>query len=312
MPASARLRRQAAPVVSPMAQTSSGSLVASRAAARAAVAAAIVLAGRRVHHQDAADAGRCGSRSCQRRQTRGIVRLHVDDVARQLQSVAQHRVRRHPSGADRVGDDAQRLAAHRPGAGEDFGRRQQVLEAGDAQHARPAQRRLEGALRGAARVGEHAARPNRHHRAQPRRGAGGGEEGAPVPQLPDVEQDRAGAGIARQPVQHQAEADIRAAADADDVAEADAVRLRPVQHRAAQRRRLRHQADPAGRRRQMRPRGIQPDAGHRDAERFRSQHADAGTARRVGQTVRAAHHHGGEGPLGGQRRQQVRATAAWR
>ena len=181
-------------------------------------------------------------------------------------------------------------------------------------HSTPARRSAASKARSAAPLGSasRAARPDRHHRPQPRRGAGGGQEGAAVPQLPDIEQDRAGAGIARQPVQHQAEADIRAAADADDVAEADAVRLRPVQHRAAQRRRLRDQPDPAGGRRQMRARGIQPDGGHGDAERARPQHTDS--AAKLGSVRPSASqtNHGRECAFGRQRPQDVAAMAAWR
>ncbi len=263
-------------------------------------------AGRRLHHQDAADARCAGGGLRQRRQARRVIRLDVDDVGGQSQPVAQHRVGGHPAGADRVGDDAQCLAADRAGTGEDFGRGQQVVEIGDAQHARATQRGLEGTFRGAARVRQHATGPDRHHRPQPRCGAGGGEKRPPVAQLPDVEQDRAGARVAGQPVQHQAEADIGAVADADDVAEADAVRLRPVQHRAAQRCRLRHQSEPAGRHRQMRARGVQSDAGHRDAERFRAQHANAAAPRRVGQTVGATEDDGRESALGGQSLQKIR------
>jgi hypothetical protein len=81
-------------------------------------------------------------------------------------------------------------------AGEYFRRRQQIVEIGDTQHASPAERCFEGALRGTARVSEQTTRPDGHHGPQPRRGTGGGEKRPPVPQLPDVEQDRTRAGIA--------------------------------------------------------------------------------------------------------------------
>ena len=99
---------------------------------------------------------------------------------------------------------------------------------------------------------------------------------AAVADAADVEQDGAGAGVAAEPVQDRGEAEIGIAADADDVAEADAVGLRPVEHGAAQRRRLRDQREPAGPGWQMTGGGVETGAGDDDAERAGSEHAARG------------------------------------
>ena len=217
------------------------------------------------------------------------------------QPVQQRRVGGEPAGADAVGDDRQRLAARRTGAGQGFRGGQQILEAADAEHAGAAQGGLEGqfGLAGAV-VQQAAAGADGHHRAKPGGGAGGGQEGAAVLQPADVEQDGAGVGVAGEPVEHEAEADIRVAADADDMAEADAVRPGPVDHRAAQGGRLRHQPEAAGRRRDMRAAGVQADAGDGEAEGARAEHAHAGAPGGVGQALGRAGDQGGVAAAGGQ------------
>ncbi len=191
---------------------------------------------------------------------------------------------------------------------------------------------------------QQAAGPDRHDRAQPRRRAGGRQEDPAVLDAAHVQQDGAGARIARQPVERHAEAEIGVAADADDVAEADAVRPGPVQHRAAQRGGLRHQRQPPLGRRQVGARGVEAQLGHDQPERPRSQHAHAGAPRQIGQPqgravsarraraigrsrsfrcARPLHrgqpigrgqrdcvgqHDGRETPLGGERRQRRRQT----
>ena len=92
----------------------------------------------------------------------------------------------------------------------------------------------------------------------------------------DVQQDGAGVGVARQPVQGQSETDIGIGAQPDDVAEPDSVRSRPVDHRSAERRGLRNQRQPARRRRDMRPRGVQIQPGNRDAEGMCTEDPDPG------------------------------------
>jgi hypothetical protein len=277
-----------------------------------------------MHHQNGAHL-RCGGggRGEVRKQV-GRIGCNMDDLVvclcsvpcgrqpRQTQPVAQRRIGCHPAGTDCVGDDRQGIPASQTGAGERFRRRQQILEAGDAKHASASQRRLERSFGPAARVGEQGAGADRHHRTQEGRGAGSGEEGPAVLQVPDVEQDRAGAGIARQPVKHQAETDIGIAADADDVAEPDTVWLGPVQDGAAQGGGLRHQPQPSGRRWQMRARGVQPDSRYDDAERTWPQHAHAAPAHRIRKAFGHADHHRCKCALRCQRRQGHGHRAGWR
>jgi hypothetical protein len=82
------------------------------------------------------------------------------------------------------------------GAGQGFGGGQQVRQPFHPDHPGPAQRRVEHRIRPSRRVGQAAAGVDRHHRAQPGRGAGGGQETAPVGDAAYVEQDGAGVGIA--------------------------------------------------------------------------------------------------------------------
>ena len=186
-----------------------------------------------------------------------------------MHAIAKHRIRRHLSGADGIRDDGQPVAPRRAGAGEGFGRGQQVFQPRHRQHTGAAQGGLECGIGCAGRVGEMTTGTHRHHRAQARGGAGSGEEHAAVTDMADIEQDGAGAGIAGQPVEHRGEAEIGVAAHPHDMAEADAVGLRPVQHRAAEGGGLGDQRHLAGPGQQMRARGVQADAGHRDAERAR-------------------------------------------
>ena len=96
--------------------------------------------------------------------------------------------------------------AHRPGARQSPRGGQQVLQ--PVMHSTPAAAAPPRARSSASPVGFRrpaAAGADRHHRPQPRCSAGGGQEQPPVLELADVQQDRAGAGIARQPVQHHAE-----------------------------------------------------------------------------------------------------------
>ncbi len=130
--------------------------------------------------------------------------------------------------------------------------------------------------------------------AQPGRGAGGGQEGPAVAHAADIQQDRPDAGLARQEVQHLREADSGIAADADDLAESDPVRLRPVQHRPAQRCGLRHQRHPPWLRRQVRQRGVQLQRRAGNAERPGAQHADAGRGRGLGNVRHQAERDGRE------------------
>ena len=102
----------------------------------------------------------------------GCVRPYMNDPivgqpGRQPQPVAQHRISRHPTGADRIGDDRQRITASRAGTRQGLDRRQQVLEAGDAKDAGTPQRCLERAFCVAAGVRQQRAGPDRHHWTQP-------------------------------------------------------------------------------------------------------------------------------------------------
>ena len=251
------------------------------------------------HRRGAARAKRIGHGACHDQAGFGRQRG-------QREAVAQHGVCGHLGGTDSIGDDRQALAApprtkHRAGTGEGFSRAQQIGEAFDAQHATTAQHRLECSVRQPLGIAQPGAGPDRYHRAQPGGGTGGGNKAPRVADVADIEQDRPGIGVARQPVEHQAKADIRIAANPGDGGKANTVRLRPVQHHPAQRRRLRHQRQAARARQQMGARHIKPQLRHRHAERARTEGADAGRPRRLANPVGHAHH---DGRAGAQLRQR--------
>ena len=129
-------------------------------------------------------------------------------------------------------------------------------------------------------------------RAQPGGGAGGGDEAAGVAQVADVQQHRAGIGIAGEPIQHQAEAHIGIPANAGDGGEAHAVRRRPIQHHAAQGGGLGDQGEPTRRRGDMGAGEVQLPFRHHHAERAGAEGADAGGARRFPHPIgHAGHRH---------------------
>ena len=218
-----------------------------------------------MHHQHAADFAGAGQQRGRLGQLDRVVGAHIDDVVGrrghadagrraggkgagqegaddlacflrqggQAQPVAQGGVGAELRRADGIGDDGERFAAGRPGAGEGFRRGQKVFQARHDQGAAAPQGGDQGGVGAAGGIEQQAAGADGNHRAQPGGGAGGREEDAAVLDPADVEQDGAGARIARQPVEHDAEADIGVGAEADDVAETNPVRLGPVQHGAA-------------------------------------------------------------------------------
>jgi hypothetical protein len=201
-------------------------------------------------------------------------RQHLPRLVRQRgerQPLPQGRVGGEARGAEGVADDGEALAARRPRAGQRFGGGEQVVERFDQQHAAAAQRRAERRVLLSGRVQQPQAGPQRHHRPQPGGGAGGGEEAPRIADAAYVQQDRAGARIAAQPVQHHREADILVAAGAQHMAESHAVRRRPVQHRAADGTGLRHQRHPPRARRQRGDGRVQPDGGHGEPHRVGAQ-----------------------------------------
>jgi len=208
--------------------------------------------------------------------------------------------------ADGIGDDGDSLVARRAGAGQGLGGGQQVRQAPHPDHPGAAEGGVEHRVLPAGRVPQPAAGVDRDHGAQPRRGAGRRHEAPAVLDAADVEQDRAGAGVAGQPVEHQAEADVGAAADADHVAEADAVRLRPVQHRPAQRRGLRNQRHPAGLRLEVRAGRVEAERRDDDPEGGRPEHPHPGRPPGVPQAGRRGQANGGKGAARRERPQRPR------
>ena len=214
---------------------------------------------RRMHHQHAADIRAGGEAKGRGGQ---ILRRHVLAdrlVVAQIKAGTQHGIARQPPGADGGADDRQVVAAN--------GRARDSVSAAASRsssrftHSTPARRNAASNARSAAAVGVHhpQAGADRHHRPQLGGGACGGQEQPMVLDPADVQQDRAGVRVARQPVQHHAVADVVVVADADDMAEANSVRLRPVDHRAADGGGLRHQRKPPGRRLDVRARGIEAE-----------------------------------------------------
>ena len=159
-------------------------------------------------------------------------------IGAQMQPLAQHAVRRQPARADGVADDRQRIAANRLGAGQGLGRRQQVLQPLDAQHAGPAQRGLKRQIGRAVLIQQPQPRTDRHHRAQPGGSARGRQEQPMVLDPANIQQDRAGMRIPRQPVQRHAEADVGVGAQSHDMTKSHPIRPRPIHHRSAERRGL--------------------------------------------------------------------------
>ncbi len=147
----------------------------------------------------------------------------------------QCRVGREPAGADGVRDDGHRVAPRRAAAGERFSGRQEFLQMAHYEHAGAVQRRAEYVISAARWVQQPAARADGDHGAQAGRGTRGADEGTAPAHAADVHQNKAGIGIARQPIQTHGEAEIGTAAQADDVTEADAVWGGPIHHGAGQR-----------------------------------------------------------------------------
>ena len=269
-------------------------------------------AGRGQHGQDAAHLPRAGQQGGRLRQAGRRLDPDIDDgrriaagegqaqhlprfrrQSRQADAAPQRRVRRHAARPDGVGDHHQAAVPGRGRPGQRFQRGQQVFQPGHGQHAGPGERGVEHHLRPAGRVQQAAAGAQRHHRPQAGGGAGGGQEGAGVADAPDVQQDRAGGGIARQEVQHLVEPGAGIAADADDLAEPDAVRPGPVQHRPAECGGLRHQRHPAGARLQVRQGGVQAERGTGHAERPGAEHAHARLPLRRREVGAEPHRHPG-------------------
>jgi hypothetical protein len=247
-------------------------------------------AGARRQHDRVASAETAGQRDGERAERLGR-------QFRQPRPAPEHRIGGEAREAGGVGQDRQPVPGpatrREPGTPQRLCRREQILEPIHAQHAGAAQRRIHHRIGEPARIVEPRACADRHDRARARRGAGGGDELPSVLDAADVEQDRRRTGIARQPVQRMGEAEIGVAADADDVAEADALRLRPIQHRPRDRRGLRHQRQLALARRQVAERGVEPDPRHRHAEAALPQRAQPVALGQRGQVGRGAgDHHG--------------------
>ena len=132
---------------------------------------------------------------------------------------------------------------------------EQVVQRVDAQHAGAADRGVVDQVGAGERAGvrgrgglalRRAAGLDDEHRLVARRRARGRHELARLLDRLDVEQDRARARVARQPVEHVAEIDVGMLAERDEVREADAAAARPVEHRGDERARLRDEGQAAG------------------------------------------------------------------
>ena len=211
-----------------------------------------------------------------------------------MQPLAQRAVSGQATRTNRIADDRQGIAPSGFGARQGLGRRKQVFQAFDAKHTRPAECRLERQIGAAVIVQQPQTGPDRHHRAKPRGGSGRGQEQAMVLDAADVQQDRAGIGVARKPVERRPETDVRVGAEAHNVTETHPVRTGPVDYRPAQRRRLRDQRQLPGWRRDMGQCRVQVKTRNGDAERMGAEDADPSTGNVAAQVVRRAQNDGGE------------------
>ena len=209
MPASARRRREAAPVVSPMAQTRRGTFILSRHSARAAIAGSSAPP---MAHGPPARRPRleCQPRppaSPDARRSPGSTWTMSDASCSPWRSTASAAMRPAVIALVMMLSASLRTGRARARISAAASRSSSVVT-----QRTPARRSAASKARSVPPLGSAiaTARLDGHHRPQPRRSASRREERAAIPQLPDVEQDRAGAGVARQPVQHKAEADIRA------------------------------------------------------------------------------------------------------
>ncbi len=182
------------------------------------------------------------------------------------------------SDADAVAEDRERAALGGAGADEGFGGGEERIEPGGEQDAGARQSGFVGAQAQRARVGEARTGGKCYDRAQAGGGAGGGEKQAGVAQLGDVEQDQAGAGIAREIIEQAAKADIGIAADADDMGKADAIGLGPIDHGAGDGGGLGQQRDAARGCRARREQRIQADGRVGDPKGATADDADMGGA----------------------------------
>jgi len=170
----------------------------------------------------------------------------------QLAATADERVRGDNGRATGIGHDRQ----VRPGRpwllGEHVGDAEQVADALDAQHADPAERRVEhlvgagqrSCVRGrSARRLRRATRLDDDDRLGQRHLARGGQEGARIADRLHVDQDRARAGVVAQVVDDVAPADIGHRPKRHDLREADALAGAPVEDGREQGARLGDEAD---------------------------------------------------------------------
>ena len=187
--------------------------------------------------------------------------------------------------------------------GEDFGGSEQFGHGRDVQDAAAAQGGFEDAAAAAARILLAGPGLDGDDGAQPGGGAGGRHEGAGVRHGADVEQDGADAGLAGQNVEDGRGIEPALEAEADDVAETDAVRLGPVEHGAAQGGGRRDDGERATGGGDVAEGGVQALAGDDDAEGVGADEGRRGGAGLVGVDGdgSAGADFGGGGECGGER-----------
>ena len=181
-----------------------------------------------------------------------------------------------------VGDDREPVAARNPVHRQDPRRGEQLGIGLDAHGAGPLHRGVEDGVgrRRVARAALHRPPGLQHDDGlRPRRGAQRRQEAPGVADRLRVQQDAVGVRIEEQHVQQLAEADVHGAAQRDHRRESDAARRGEIEHGRAHRARLRHEREPARVRDGVAQRRVQSDVGADDAERMRTQQADAARGR---------------------------------
>ena len=180
------------------------------------------------------------------------------------------RVGRENAGAAAIGQDREPLAVLLAGQRQRLDRIEQLGHCRDPQHAGAAERGIINAVAARQHAGMRGRRARtrlrapglqHQHRLQPRRRARRRHEFAAMRDALGIKQDRAGARLGREIVEHVAEIDIGHVAERDDMRKADAARRRPIEHRGDHRAGLADKGDVAGRRREMREARVEPDAG---------------------------------------------------
>lgn len=229
------------------------------------------------------DVGRIGARP--RWRHRGVERL--DRVGPELRELAAQRgefVDRKNAESAAVGQDRELVAFEGRDAPESFGRREQFVDVGHAQHARAAEGGAVNVVRAGERAGVRGRRARRafaaprlddddglHARGRPRRR----HERLRVGDRLDVHEDRARRGVDREPVQQIVEIDVGHVADGHEPGKADVAFGGEGEQRNGDRARLRDHGEIALGRTMRGEARVEARARRQHAEAIRPDHAHA-------------------------------------